>query len=83
MAWLLEEVFKQMGADSVTVRYLERESGHWSHLCTNCEDWREDTTEKQELKQALAAQLTELWDEALKKNGCTQFAMSRLAAHNP
>ena len=33
MAWLLEEVFKLMSADRITVQYLAREAGEWSHLC--------------------------------------------------
>ena len=33
VAWLLEEVFKLMSADRITVQYLAREAGEWSHLC--------------------------------------------------
>ena len=53
MAWLLEEVLKQMSADRITVQYLAREAGEWSHLCSNCEDCQEDNPAKQELKRAL------------------------------
>ena len=57
MAWLLEEVLKQMSADRITVQYLAREAG----------DCREDNPAKQELKRALATQLTELWAELMRK----------------
>ena len=67
VAWLLEEVLKQMSADRITVQYLAREAGEWSHLCSNCEDCREDNPAKQELKRALATQLTELWAELMRK----------------
>ena len=58
VAWLLEEVCKQMNADRITIRYLVREAGAWSHLCRNCEDCREDQPAKQ-------TQATELWAELM------------------
>ena len=67
VAWLLEEVLKQMSADRITVQYLAREAGEWSRLCSNCEDCQEDNPAKQELKRALATQLTELWAELMRK----------------